>query len=285
MAQQNKRSQSTTEAHTLHIQEIYISTRCAALTLFANQQCNSLPLLSTVHMTVTSKRPTSKSVSSPTSSSSRVRQLTTPQLSTSTEQMRSTPSKLHSQSQPLTTCLPPTSATPLPTAPRASTPKPSPRRWTQSLTFPTGHSKSACTILALLRALTDDGFPRFSHFGRGRVKILPSISPDQNKTKREEKWKEKNLVFNLKSLDEIGAALWITVHNVQYAKSAVVFLFVFQDGSGKNVVVNCLLAQFAPCIHCHCYCVTDQKSRIQLSQSISEILYVQLLCAFSHCDY
>lgn len=59
----------------------------------------------------------------------------------------------------------------------------------------------------LLRALTDDGFPRFSHFGRGRVKILPSISPDQNKTKREEKRKEKNLVFNLKSLDEIGAAL------------------------------------------------------------------------------
>uniref|UniRef100_A0A3Q2V6V0 Cyclin J n=1 Tax=Haplochromis burtoni TaxID=8153 RepID=A0A3Q2V6V0_HAPBU len=148
-----------------------------------------------VHMTVTSKRPTSKSVSSPTSSSSRVRQLTTPQLSTSTEQMRSTPSKLHSQSQPLTTCLPPTSATPLPTAPRASTPKPSPRRWTQSLTFPTGHSKSACTILALLRALTDDGFPRFSHFGRGRVKILPSISLDQNKTKREEKRKKKKSCF------------------------------------------------------------------------------------------
>lgn len=102
---------------------------------------------------------------------------------------------------------------------------------------------------------------------------------------RGRKKEKQNLVFNLKSLDEIGAALWITVHNVQYAKSAVVFLFVFQDGSGKNVVVNCLLAQFAPCIHYHCYCVTDQKSRIQLSQNISEILYVQLLCAFSHCDY
>ncbi len=154
------------------------------LHLFTNQQCNSLFLFFLVHMTVMSKRPTSRSASSPASSSSsssssnsssRARRCTTIQarqllwLSTCTGPACSIPSRLRSPAWPLTTGLPPTSATPppacrLPAAPSTATPRPSLPRWIQSPTFPTGATKSACTTPAPLRALTDDGFSGFSHF-------------------------------------------------------------------------------------------------------------------------
>ncbi|KAG7511941.1 cyclin-J [Solea senegalensis] len=40
--------------------------------------------------------------------------------------------------------------------------------WSQSPTWPTGRTTSACTTPALLRALTDDGVSGFSHFQGGR---------------------------------------------------------------------------------------------------------------------
>lgn len=115
-------------------------------------------------MTVTSKRPTSRSASSP--GSSRARQRTTVQArqplwpSTCTG---SIPIRLRSQAWPLTTGVPPTSATPPPacrllTPPSTATPRPSLPHWSQSPTFPAGLTKSACTTPAPLRALTDDGF-------------------------------------------------------------------------------------------------------------------------------
>lgn len=126
-----------------------------------------------VHMTVTSKRPTSRSASSP--GSSRARQCTTVQArqplwpSTCTGPAYSIPSRLRSQARPPTTGLPPTSATPPPacrllTAPSTATPRPSLPHWSQSPTFPTGLTKSACTTPALLRALTDDGFVKILLF-------------------------------------------------------------------------------------------------------------------------
>lgn len=129
-----------------------------------------------VHMTVTSKRPTSRSASSPgsSSSSSTASHCTTVQArqplwpSTCTCPACSTPSRLLSRLQPPTTGLPPTSATqktacsPL-TALRTPTPRPSLPQWSPSPAFPTGLTKSACTTPAPLRASTDDlsGFSRF----------------------------------------------------------------------------------------------------------------------------
>lgn len=136
-----------------------------------------------VHMTVMLKRPASRSVSSPVSSS-RARRRTTVQarqplwLSTCTGPACSIPSRLHSRAWLLTTGLPPTSAT-LPlghsllTALSTATPRPSLPHWIQSPTFPTGLTKSACTTPVLLRALTDDGCSGFSHFfGRGSKRCI-----------------------------------------------------------------------------------------------------------------
>lgn len=146
----------------------------------AQNLINSATLCFPVHMTVMSKRPTSRSASSPaSSSSSRARQCTTVQArqplwpSTCTGPAYSTHSRLHSWAWPLITGLPPTSTTPLPacrllTVPSTATPRPSLPHWIQSPTIPTGLTKSACTTPALLRALTDDGFPGCSQFWGGR---------------------------------------------------------------------------------------------------------------------
>lgn len=121
-----------------------------------------------VHMTVMSKRPTSRSASSLGSSSSRARQHTTVQArqplwpSTCTVPASSIPSRLSSRAWPPTTGQPPTSATPLaacrlPPAPSSATARSLPH-WSQSPAFPAGLTKSACTTPAPLRALTDDAF-------------------------------------------------------------------------------------------------------------------------------
>lgn len=122
-----------------------------------------------VHMTVMSKRPTSRNASSlGSSSSNRARQHTTVQArqplwaSTCTIPASSIPSQLSSRAWPPTTGQPPTSPTPLaacrlPPAPSSATARSLPH-WTQSPAFPAGLTKSACTMPALLRALTDDAF-------------------------------------------------------------------------------------------------------------------------------
>lgn len=121
-----------------------------------------------VHMTVTSKRPTSRS--SLVSSSSPVRQCTTVQarqplwLSTCTGPACSIPSRLRSRAWPPTTGRAPTSATPPPAcrllmAPStAAAARPLLPHLIQSPAFPTSHTKSACTTPAPPRALTDEGF-------------------------------------------------------------------------------------------------------------------------------
>lgn len=145
-----------------------------ALNLFTHQRCNSFFLFSPVHMTATSKRPTSRSASSPASSSSRARRCTTVQArqplwpSTCTGPACSIPSRLLSRAWPRTTGPPPTSATPPPAcrllpAPSTATPRPSLPHRIQSPAFPTGLTKSACTTRVLLRALTDDGFSKCCH--------------------------------------------------------------------------------------------------------------------------
>lgn len=127
-----------------------------------------------VHMTVMSKRPTSRSASSPgssSSSSSRARRCTTVQArqplwpSTCTGPPYSIHSRLCSQAWARTTDLPPSSATPppasrLPVAPSTAMPRPSLPHWNQSPTYPAGLTQSACTTPTLLHALTDEGFVR-----------------------------------------------------------------------------------------------------------------------------
>lgn len=136
---------------------------------------NSAPLCSglSVHMTVMSKRPTSRSASSPGSSSSRARRCTTVQArqplwpSTCTGPAYSTHSRLCRQAWAPTTDLPPSSATPapacrLPTAPSTAMPRPSLPHWNQSPACPAGLTKSACTTPTLLHALTDEDWSGFS---------------------------------------------------------------------------------------------------------------------------
>lgn len=140
-----------------------------------------------VHMTMTSKRPTSRSASSP-GSNSRGKQCTTHQArqqlwpSTCTIPPSSTPSKPSSRACPPTTGLLPTSATPLTTCrlPPAlsSAPARSLPHWSQSPTFLTGLTKSTCTTPVLLRALTDDGYSLLILFCRGCE--LGHICPWQN---------------------------------------------------------------------------------------------------------
>lgn len=162
-------------------------------------QINSATLcpFSPVHMTVMSKRTTSRSASS-----SRVRRCSTVQASQPlwhsicSFPASSTPSRVHSRARPLTTGLCPTSVTPPPTCRLLTAPpKPSHPRWIQSLTFPTGLTKSACTTPALLHALRDDGF----------VEVWPfwwmwwSVSLEYDRIYQQEE-KEEVLVFNLKRL-------------------------------------------------------------------------------------
>lgn len=144
--------------------------------LFVFYSSVSLGLYFSVHMTMTSKRPTSRSASSP-GSNSRGKQCTTLQArqqlwaSICTIPPSSTPSKPSSRASPPTTGLLPTSATPLATCrlPLAlsSAAARSLPHWSQSPTFPTGLTKSTCTTPAPLRALTDDGFGLFILFCRG----------------------------------------------------------------------------------------------------------------------
>lgn len=161
---------------TLHSQqETRVNSYPIASSLI-NSANSSLLFFYSVHMTVTSERPTSRSASSSRwCTTVQARQPLWP--STCTGQACSISRR--------TTGLPPTSATPPPacrlrTAPSTATPRPSLPRWIQSPTLATGLTKSACTTPALLRALTDDGSQGFRlFFWGGREMRWWSVSLQQ----------------------------------------------------------------------------------------------------------